>query len=101
MLINENFLLGSVTALTTRTFGRVVANLGWKNIKLPLPVYAGDTIYATSKILDKRESHSRPSQGIMHVQTNALNQKKELICSYERFFLIYKQGLGPYANAGY
>lgn len=101
VLINENFLLGSVTALTTRTLGRVVANLGWKNIKLPLPVYAGDTIYATSEILDKRESNSRPSQGIMHVQTNAFNQKKELICSYERFFLIYKKGLGPYANAGY
>jgi itaconyl-CoA hydratase len=100
-LINESFLVGVVTALSTRTFDRVVANLGWRNIQLPKPVYAGDTIYATSTILDKRESHSRPTQGIMHVKTEAYNQKNELVCSYERHFLIYKKGLGPYAAAGY
>jgi len=100
-LIFESLCVGVVTALTTRTFDRVVANLGWSNIELPEPLYAGDTIYALSEILDKRESHSRPTQGIMHVKTQAFNQKNKLICQYERHFLIYKKGLGPYEKAGY
>ncbi|MAE09193.1 MAG: dehydratase [Bacteroidetes bacterium] len=99
--INETFLVGAVTALTTRTFDRVVANLQWKNIKLPHPTYAGDTVYAESKILFKRESKSRPEQGIMQADTYAYNQHGELVCSYERHFLIYKKGLGPYKAAGY
>lgn len=101
VLIVEPFLVGAVTALTTRTFGRVVANLGWTNVRLIKPVYAGDTIYATSEILDKRESASRPAQGIMHVKSSAHNQKGELVCTYERKFLIYKKGMGPYENSGY
>lgn len=101
MLIAEPFLIGVMTALTTRTFDRVVANLGWNNIKLPEPVFAGDTIYASSEILDKRESKSRPTQGIMHVRSDAHNQDGKLVCSYERYFLIYKKGMGPYKDAGY
>ena len=101
ILIAEPFLVGALTALTTRTFDRVVANLGWKNIQLLEPVYAGDTIYAVSKILDKRESKSRPTQGIMHVKSDAYNQNGKMVCSYERNFLIYKKGMGPYKKAGY
>ena len=101
MLITDMFIAGTVTALTTRTFGRVVANLAWKNIKLYAPVYAGDTVYVESKILTKRESKSRPTQGIMHVEAKAFNQNKKLVLSYERIFLIYKKGLGPYKEAGY
>ena len=101
LLIAEPFLVGNLTALTTRTFDRVVANLGWKNIQLLEPVFAGDTIYAVSKILDKRESKSRPTQGIMHVKSDAFNQHGKMVCSYERNFLIYKKGMGPYKKAGY
>ena len=101
MLIVEPFLVGVLTALTTRTFDRVVANLGWSRIKLETPVYAGDTIYAVSEIIDKRESKSRPTQGIMHVKSDAHNQDGQLVCSYERHFLIYKKGMGPYKKAGY
>ena len=101
MLIAEPFLVGALTALTTRTFDRVVANLGWNNISLVAPVYAGDTIYAVSEIIDKRESNSRPTQGIMHVKSDAHNQDGQLVCSYERHFLIYKKGMGPYKKAGY
>ena len=63
MPVNEAFLIGVVTALTTRSFDRVVANLQWKDIQLPNPLYAGDTIYAESEILAKRDSKSRPTQG--------------------------------------
>jgi len=101
MPISESFLVGTVTALTTRTFGRVVANLQWKNIQLPTIAYTGDTIRAESKIIAKRESKSRPEQGIITVETKAFNQKGELVCVYERHLLIYKKGLGPYKKAGY
>lgn len=99
--VSEAFLAGVLTALTTRTFDRVVANLGWKNIEFHQPLYCGDTLYAISEIIDKRESHSRQTQGIMHVKTNGYNQNHQLVCSYERVFLIYKKGLGPYQAAGY
>jgi itaconyl-CoA hydratase len=101
LVANEPFVLATLTALSTRTFDRVVANLGWNNIQMHESVCAGDTIYATSTILDKRVSGSRPNQGIMHVKTEGHDQNGKLVCSYERFFLIYKKGLGPYESAGY
>lgn len=101
IFITESLIVGVLTALTTRTFDRVVANLGWNNIKLHKSVFAGDTIYAQSTIIDKRESKSRPTQGIMHVKSEAFDQNNNLVCSYERHFLIYKKGLGPYKDAGY
>lgn len=100
-VISESFLMSVITALTTKTFGKVVANLGWTNIQFPVPVHAGDTIYAESAILGQRESGSRPNQGIMHVKTRTLNQSNEEVCSFERRFLLYKRGQGPYETAGY
>lgn len=91
--VNQTFLIGAITALTTRTFDRVVANLQWHNIKLPLEVFVGDTVCAESK--------SRPTQGILEATTNAYNQEGKLVCSFERHFLIYKKGVGPYEAAGY
>jgi itaconyl-CoA hydratase len=99
--VNEAFVLSVVTALTTKTFNKVVANLGWKHIEFPVPVYAGDTIYAESTVLGKRESQSRPTQGVLHIRTRAVNQRGEEVCSFERRLLIYKRGLGPYEDAGY
>jgi itaconyl-CoA hydratase len=101
MPVNEAFLIGAVTALTTRSFARVVANLQWKAIQLPNPLYAGDTIYAESEILAKRESKSRPTQGILQVNSRAYNQDKTLVCAFERHLLVYKHGFGPYEAAGY
>ncbi|MGE0820977.1 MAG: MaoC family dehydratase [Candidatus Binatia bacterium] len=100
-LINATLVLSVVTAMTTKTFNKVVANLGWKEIRLPTPVYAGDTIYAESEVLGRRESQSRPTQGVLHIRTRAVNQRGEEVCAFERRLLIYKQGLGPYAAAGY
>ena len=100
-MINETLVLSVVTAMTTKTFNKVVANLGWKNIQLPHPVRAGDTIYAESEVLGKRESQSRPTQGVLHIKTRVVNQRGEEVCSFERRLLIYKRGLGPYEAAGY
>ncbi len=100
--IQEPWLISAATAATTRTFGRVVANLGWTDIRLPTPVYAGDTTESESTIIDKRESKSRPNEGILTVDTRACNQRRELVLSYRRNLLVYKRSAEtPYAKAGY
>lgn len=71
--------------------GKVVANLGWDKVRLTAPVFAGDTIYAESTVLSKRESKSRPDQGIVTVLTKGINQKNEVVISFERTVLVYKR----------
>ena len=90
----------SVMAMSTKTFGKVVANLSMTEVRVG-EVYAGDTLYCESEILGKRESKSRPDQGLMHVETRAVNQRGEPALSYQRKFLVYRKGKGPYAAAGY
>lgn len=99
--IFEPFALGFVTALTTRTFGRVVANLGWTDIELPRPLRAGETIRCASTIGETRLSAHRPTQGIVNADTVARGDDGSVVCSFKRAFLVYKRGLGPYAASGY
>jgi itaconyl-CoA hydratase len=101
LVIGEADVVGTATALTTKTFGKVVANLGWTNVALPHPVYEGDTIHATSTVLGARDSASRPGQGVLHVLTEAATGEGRAVCRFERRLLVYKRGLGPYAEAGY
>jgi len=100
--VPETFVVAAVTALTTRTFGRVVANLGWTDVQLPATVSVGDTIEAESSILDRRDSRSRPGEGIISVATRACNQHGTEVLSYRRTLLVYRRGgSAPYAKAGY
>jgi itaconyl-CoA hydratase len=99
--IYEPLVIGIVTALTTRTFGRVVANLGWTDITLPRPVRPGETIYAESTVRSVRASSSRRDQGIATVETSGLVASGELVCQYQRALLVYRRGAGPYQEAGY
>lgn len=96
----EPLVLGAVTALTTRTFGRVVANLGWTAIEMPTSVVPGDSLRAESTIVATRASASRPDQGIATVDTRAFVRDR-LVCSYTRNLLVYRRGMGPYSKAGY
>ncbi|MGE0861548.1 MAG: MaoC family dehydratase [Gammaproteobacteria bacterium] len=99
--VPEALLLGAVTALTTRTFGRVSANLGWTGIELA-QAWENDTVEATSTIVDARTSKSRVDEGILTVDTVAHNQHGEQVCAYRRNLLVYKRaGDSPYAKAGY
>ena len=99
--VPETMLLGAVTALTTRTFGRVSANLGWTDIKLA-PVFEGETVEAESTVVEARLSKSRPDEGVLTVDTRAVNQAGEVVCSYRRNLLVYRRaGTSPYAAAGY
>jgi itaconyl-CoA hydratase len=102
LMVSETFLIAQATAATTRTFGRVVANLGWYDIELPRPVHAGDTIEAESTILEVRPSRSRPGEGIASVTTLARNQHGETVLSYRRSLLVYRREAdSPYGRAGY
>jgi itaconyl-CoA hydratase len=74
---------------------KAVANLGWDSIKLTHPLFPGDTLYAESEVLQKRESDSRPQQGIVTVKTVGKNQDGVTVCTFNRTMLIWKRGCGP------
>jgi acyl dehydratase len=78
----------SVTDITQNAF----ANLGWDEIRMTHPVFAGDTLFSESLVLDKRESDSRPHAGIVTVKTRTLNQVGDEVCSFRRTFYVYKRG---------
>ncbi|GAB3096567.1 MaoC family dehydratase [Aestuariicella hydrocarbonica] len=71
---------------------KAIANLGWDDIRMTHPLFVGDTLYAESEVLDKRESNSRPSQGIVTVKTRGYNQNGDLVCSFVRKVLVWKEG---------
>jgi itaconyl-CoA hydratase len=80
---------------------KVVANLGWDKVRATNPVFAGDTLYAESTVLHKRESKSRPTQGIVTVATRGINQDGAEVMSFERTMLVYRRGHSPEAAANY
>ena len=71
---------------------KAVANLGWDRIRLTAPVFAGDTIYAESEVLDARESKSRPTQGVVTVRTTGKKADGTVFMTYERSFLVPRRG---------
>ncbi len=83
------------------TSQKAIANLGWDKIKLPKPVFAGDTLYAESTVLGKRESKSRPDQGIVTIKTIGRNQRQEVVCEFERTMLVMRRGNPLEEQAGY
>ena len=80
---------------------QAIANLGWTDIKMTHPLFAGDTLYAMSEVLSKRESSSRPSAGIVTVRTTGTNQDDTVVCTFERTMLIAREGHGLQAAANY
>lgn len=76
------------------TSQKAVANLGWDKIKMTHPLFCEDTLYAESEVLDKRESSSRPEQGIVTIKTIGKNQQDDVVCTFERTMLIWKRGFG-------
>jgi acyl dehydratase len=91
-LVNSAFTLALVTGMTVPdTSENAAANLAWTDIKLPKPVYVGDTLYSESEITDKRESKSNPSVGIVSMRTRGLNQRGEVVIEFKRTFMVYKR----------
>jgi itaconyl-CoA hydratase len=73
---------------------KAIANLGWTDITLTAPVFAGDTLYSESEVLDKRESRSRPGAGIVTVKTTGMNQDAKVVGHFVRKILIARRGHG-------
>jgi len=102
LLVDSTFTLAVITGMSVRTVSaKVVANLGWDKVKATHPVFAGDTLYAESTVLAKRESASRPTQGIVTVETRGINQDNKTVMTFERTMLIYKRGHSPEEAANY
>ena len=102
MLVDSTFTLALLTGMSVRTVSaKVVANLGWDKVKAIHPVFAGDTLYAESTVLTKRESKSRPTQGIVTVSTRGINQDGKEVMTFERTMLVYRRGHSPEDAAGY
>jgi itaconyl-CoA hydratase len=95
-LVNSTFTLALVTGQSTIDLSlNVFANLGWDEVRMPAPVFEGDTIYSRSKVLSLRESASRPTLGIVTVATEGFNQDGVIVVSYRRTFLIYRRADAP------
>ena len=94
-LVDSTFTLALVTGQSTIDLSfNVMANLGWDEVRLPNPVFEGDTIYSRSEVLEKRESKSRPTQGIVTVRTLGKKADGVVFMSFVRSALIPKRGHG-------
>jgi itaconyl-CoA hydratase len=92
LLVNSTFTLALITGMTVPdTSENAAANLQWTDIKLPKPVFAGDTLWAESEILELRESKSNPSVGIVTMRCRGINQRREVVIEFKRTFMVYKR----------
>jgi acyl dehydratase len=87
-LVDSTFTLALVTGLSVTDVSEQAVNLGWREVTLPAPVFAGDTIRAETEIVSKRESASRPGQGIVTVRTRGLNQDDVVVIEFERTVMV-------------
>lgn len=92
-IVNGILTMGVVIGLTVGdlTQGTIVANLGYERVAHPRPVFHGDTIYAETEVLEKRESRSKPDRGIVRFKHLGRNQRSEVICEVERSVMFLKQ----------
>jgi acyl dehydratase len=94
-LVNSGLTLAIVVGMTVDDVSaKAIANLGWKEIRLIAPVFPGDTIYARSQVLEVRESHKRPTQGIVTTRTEGYKADGTVFMTFERSSLIPKRGSG-------
>jgi itaconyl-CoA hydratase len=87
-LVDSTFTLALVTGLSVIDVSERAVNLGWRDVRLPAPVFAGDTIRAETEILEKRESKSRPGFGVVTVRSRGLNQDDVAVIEFERTVLV-------------
>lgn len=92
-LVNSCLTLAMVAGMSVSDLSqKAVANLGWDKVRLTAPVFAGDTIYAESEVLEVRESRSRPTQGVVTVRTTGNKADGTVFMTYERAILVPRRG---------
>jgi itaconyl-CoA hydratase len=92
-IVNSALTLAIVTGMSVADVSQqAIANLGWTDIRMPAPVFNGDTLYAESEVLEKRASRSRPTQGIVTIATRAYKADGTLVMEFKRTMLVPKRG---------
>jgi itaconyl-CoA hydratase len=95
-LVDSTFTLALVTGQSVIDLSiNVMANLGWDEVRLPNPLFEGETVYSRSEVLDKRESKSRPNVGIVKVKTTGFTENGKVVIEFLRTFMVYKRGYVP------
>jgi itaconyl-CoA hydratase len=95
-LVNSTLTLALVAGQSvTDVSQNVFANLGWDKVRLPAPVFEGDTIHSRSTVLNLRSSSTRPTLGVVTVETEGYSQRGPAVIRFERTLLVYKRGHGP------
>jgi itaconyl-CoA hydratase len=94
-LVNSTLTLAVVTGLSVAEVSQHAVNLGWDEVRMPAPVFEGDTIYAQSEILEKRESKSRPHMGVVSIKTTGFKQDGTVVMEFRRTILVYRRGHAP------
>ncbi len=95
-LVNSTLTLALVTGQSVTDISQnVIANLGWDEVRLPNPVFEGDTIYSQSEVLEKRESKSRLNAGIVTIRSTGFKQDGSVVIVFKRTVMVYKRGQAP------
>lgn len=95
-LINSCLTLAIVTGQSvTDVSENAVANLGWDDVRLPNPLFAGDTLYAETEVLELRASASLPYAGIVRIATRGMNQDGTIVIEFKRTIMVYRRGQSP------
>ena len=94
VLVNSLFTLSTLIGLSVgdTTLGTTVGNLGFEKVEFPKPVFIGDTLYAETEVLEKRESKSRPQWGIVTFEHRAKNQRDEVVARCRRAAMMLRKG---------
>jgi acyl dehydratase len=92
ILVNSCFTFSLVVGVSVgdTTLGTLVANLGFDEVRLPSPVFIGDTLRFESEVIELRDSKSRPTAGIVTFAHRAINQRGETVCTLKRSALLKK-----------
>jgi itaconyl-CoA hydratase len=95
-LVNSAFTIAVVTGQTVSDVSQnVMANLGWDEVRLPNPLFEGDTVYSVSEVLETKQSRSRPNVGIVTVRTTGYKQDGTPVITFRRTVMVYRRGHGP------
>ena len=97
-LINSALTLAIVAGMGVADVSENGFALGWDEIKLPNPLFAGDTLYSQSEVLEKRESKSKPQWGIIKVRTRGIQQEGKVVIDYVRSVMVWKKAHAPKQN---
>jgi itaconyl-CoA hydratase len=93
--VNSTLTLALVTGLSVADISQHAINLGWDEVRMPAPLFEGDTVYAQTEVLSTRESKSRPHMGLVEVKTTGYKQDGTVVLEFRRTIMVYKRGHVP------